>query len=252
MASEIHINSDFGHYSGGRRPALKPQQMLPADPDDPAITHEPRRLARAPITHRPEPAIHEVPRSPDGLGETHVSAKYRSSGVAPRPFIDGRGTPPLPERKEPTVATVTASINAPCGTCIHERICIRKPKLAALGHAIEAHRPVDVEGVTFVLEARIECDAFMDAFMRLSEPLPERPPVEPTAIRNPLAVRFDRAVAVVEDLSEAQEPETSEAPRAKRGGEWTPERRARMAESMRQRNAAAGGNVRRAAMAREA
>ena len=78
-----------------------------------------------------------------------------------KPQLMDRTGPP-PERKEHTaMATVTAAITAPCGTCAHEAICNRKLRLAGLGRALEAQVPGGIEGISFSLRATIECDAYM-------------------------------------------------------------------------------------------
>jgi hypothetical protein len=119
----------------------------------------------------------------------------------------------MPEHRRPRhMATATATITAPCSSCAHERICVRKPRLASLGRAIEAQLPASIEGISLTLSATVDCDAYMH--LRKS----------PTPRAN------------------GQDGTEEAAAPAKSGGVWTPERRARQSELMRGKNNLAGFN----------
>lgn len=104
--------------------------------------------------------------------------------------------------------TVHTLVTAPCGTCLHAAVCSRRASIAELDSAIVEVETL-AEGLSVALSAVIECDAYLKA-----------PKVRTASV------------------TASEKPKPS-------GGEWTAERRARMAESMRQRHLARGltGNV---------
>ena len=180
MTSEVHLDTAFGLYSGGRRPAFKPQHMAPAD----------------------TPAA-------------------------------------IPARKEAPVMLVKVEVHAPCEDCLHFVVCGRRDSITALnqGDLAVNHSPLR-GGLTLVLSARVDCDAYLpesETRAVVLAPLPEPPSVEVTGIPT-----FEEVMA---------EPEETAAPeptgKTRRGGEWTPERRAAHAERMRHVNNFAGHNAAR-------
>lgn len=105
MTSEVRLDTAYGLYSGGRRPAFKPQQMASAD--TPANT---------------------------------------------------------PARKEAPVMLVKVDVRAPCEDCLHAVVCGRRDSITALnqGDLAVNHSPLR-GGLTLVLSARVDCDAYLPA-----------------------------------------------------------------------------------------
>ena len=121
------------------------------------------------------------------------------------------------------MATVNVKLSVPCATCGHEPVCNRLGAIARLEEAFSVEHGSLPKGLGVVLTASIDCDEY-------------------------LKVRKSPTTA------------TQGAPQA--GGEadapkvgahvWTDEQRAAAADRMRQRNAAAGGNLHQAARELEA
>lgn len=120
------------------------------------------------------------------------------------------------------MASVKATVTAPCGSCAHEPICNRIGSLERLAGQINVESTPLHAGLTVAISATIDCDAYLRA--RGSN----------THARAALA---------------AGEPAGAAEARKTGVHVWTDEQRAAAAERMRQRNAAAGGNVAVAARA---
>jgi hypothetical protein len=179
MTSEVRLDTAFGLYSGGRRPAFKPQHMAPVDA--------------------------------------------------------------LLARKEAPVMLVKVEVSAPCEDCLHAVVCGRRDSITALnqGDLAVNHSPLR-GGLTLVLSARVDCDAYLPA----EEP---RSAKAPTAVPEPLPEPLPEPV---HELFVPDDPPPSEAietvaAKPPRGGVWTPERRAAHAERMRGVNNFAGHNAAR-------
>jgi hypothetical protein len=100
MTSEVRF-PPFGLFSGGRRPALKPQRM-------------------------------------EGAG-------------------------PAPAESRRTMASVKATVTAPCASCAHQPVCDRLGSLERLAGQINVESAPLHAGLTVAISATIDCDAYLRA-----------------------------------------------------------------------------------------
>lgn len=109
----------------------------------------------------------------------------------------------LAQVREAKPDAVELVLETPCGTCAHAPVCARKRLLDAIGD-VPVRMPELEDGLVLTLHAVVECDQYL---------------------------RAPKAKAATVSVVTSVKP----------GGEWTPERRARMSEAMRRRNLAKAG-----------